>query len=174
LAADGAFRVGDWVRAGTTEGTVERIGLRSTSFRTNNRTVVRVPNGPLANERIETFGERDRILLRTDLDLTYGTTTDQVEAIRSGIHDALTTHPKIWPDAVRVHVVAFTDSAIRINVMAWFLTAEYAEFLEIRHAMLLRFMRLVEERGSSFAFPSRTIYHVTQDVASAPPGQTVA
>ena len=171
LAADRAFRVGDWVRAGATEGAVERIGLRSTSFRTNDRTVVRVPNGRLADERIETFGERDRILLRTVLDLTYGTTTDQVESIRAAIHEALATHPKIWPDAVRVHVVAFTDSAIRINVMAWFLTADYAEFLEIRHAMLLQFMRIIEQNGSSFAFPSRTIYHVTQDGSAPPPGQ---
>lgn len=174
LAADRAFRVGDWVRAGATEGAVERIGLRSTSFRTNDRTVVRVPNGRLADERIETFGERDRILLRTDLDLTYETTTEQVEQIRTAIHAALATHPKIWPDAIRVHVVAFTDSAIRINVMAWFLTADYAEFLEIRHSLLLTFMRIIEQKGSSFALPSRTIYHVTQDGAAPPPGQPVS
>ena len=56
LAADKAFRVGDFVRVGTLQGTVERIGLRSTSFRTIDRTIVRVPNGRLAEERIETFG----------------------------------------------------------------------------------------------------------------------
>ncbi|MES2524910.1 MAG: mechanosensitive ion channel family protein [Gemmatimonadota bacterium] len=167
LAADKAFRVGDWVRAGATEGAVERIGLRSTSFRTNDRTVVRVPNGRLADERIETFGERDRILLRTDLDLTYGTSIAQVEAIRTEIAALLAAHPKIWPDAVRVHVVAFTDSAIRINVMSWFLTGDYAEFLDIRHNTLLEMMRIIERHGSSFAFPSRTIYHVTPD--GAPP-----
>ena len=165
LAADKAFRVGDWVRAGATEGAVERIGLRSTSFRTNDRTVVRVPNGRLADERIETFGERDRILLSTNLDLTYGTSIAQVESIRSEIAALLTEHPKIWPDAVRVHVVAFTESAIRINVMSWFLTGEYAEFLDIRHRTLLEMMRIIERHGSSFAFPSRTIDHVTPDGA---------
>jgi MscS family membrane protein len=174
LAADKAFRVGDWVRAGATEGAVERIGLRSTSFRTNDRTVVRVPNGRLADERIETFGERDRILLRADLDLTYDTSTGQLETIRAEVAARLAAHPKIWPDAVRVHVVAFTDSAIRINVMSWFLTDDYAEFLEIRHEMLLEFMRIVERNGSSFAFPSRTIYHVTQDGAPLPPVSPMA
>ena len=169
LAADKAFRVGDWVRAGATEGAVERIGLRSTSFRTNDRTVVRVPNGRLADERIETFGERDRILLRTDIDLTYDTSTARLETIRDQVARHLAAHPKIWPDAMRVHVVAFTDSAIRINVMAWFLTADYMEFLEIRHGMLLEFMRIVERNGSSFAFPSRTVYHVSQDGAGGAP-----
>lgn len=169
LAADKAFRVGDWVRAGTTEGEVQRIGLRSTSFRTMDRTVVRVPNGRLADERIETFGERDRILLRTDIDVTYTTTPEQLEAIRDALEAALRAHPLIWPDAVRVHIVAFTDSAIRLNVVSWFQTTDWSEFLRIRHDMLLHFTRIVRDKGASFAFPSRTIYHVTQPGVAAPP-----
>lgn len=169
LAADKAFRVGDWVRAGTTEGTVERIGLRSTSFRTNDRTVVRIPNGRLADERIETFGERDRMFLRTDIDLTYNTNAETVDRIRDAIEAALRAHEKIWPDAVRVHVVSFTDSAIRMNILAWFQTADWGEFLMIRHRMLLQFLRIVESHGSSVAFPSRTVYHVSQPGAAVPP-----
>lgn len=163
LAADNAFRVGDWVRAGASEGAVERIGLRSTSLRTVDRTVVRIPNGRLADERIETFGERDRILLRTDIDLTYTTTPEQLERIRDALEAALRAHPLIFTDVVRVNVVAFTDSAIRLNVVSWFLTTDYQEFLHIRHEMLIAFMRIIADNGSSFAFPSRTIYHVQQD-----------
>ena len=169
LAADKAFRVGDWVRAGTTEGEVQRIGLRSTSFRTIDRTVVRVPNGRLADERIETFGERDRILLRTDIDLTYDTTPEQIERIRDALEAALRAHPKIWEETVRVHVVAFTDSAIRLNVVSWFRTTEWNEFLRIRHDMLLEFMRIIRDKRATFAFPSRTVYHVTQPGQPAPP-----
>lgn len=161
LAADRAFRVGDWVRAGTTEGAVERIGLRSTSIRTIDRTVVRVPNGRLADERIETFGERDRILLRTDLDVPYDTSPDALSRIRDTIEAALRAHPRIWPETVRVHVVAFTDSAIRFNIQAWFQTTDWNEFLRIRHDLYLEFLRIVRAAGASFAFPSRTVYHVT-------------
>ncbi len=162
LAADHAFRVGDWVRAGPTEGTVERIGLRSTSVRTNERTIVRIPNGRLADERIETFGERDRMFLRTDIDLAYNTPSATIDSIRDAIEAALRAHEKIWPDKVRVHVVGFTESAIRINVLAWFATHDWSEFLMIRHRMLVQFLRIVEAQGSSFALPSRTVYHVTQ------------
>jgi MscS family membrane protein len=173
LAADRAFRVGDWVRAGTTEGEVERIGLRSTSFRTNDRTVVRIPNGRLADERIETFGERDRMLLRTDVDLTYTTSSAVIDRIRDELEATLRAHPKIWPDAVRVHVVAFTDSAIRMRVLAWFQTQDFGEFLMIRHRMLLDFIQVVERHGSSFALPSRTVYHVTSGGVTAPTGPLV-
>ena len=160
LAADNAFRVGDWVRAGTTEGGVERIGLRSTSIRTVDRTVVRIPNGRLADERIETFGERDRILLRTDIDLTYDTTPEQLERIRDALEASIRAHPMAFTDIVRVHVVGFTDSAIRMNIVAWFLTTDYLQFLAIRHEMLITFMHIIDVNGSGFAFPSRTVYHV--------------
>jgi MscS family membrane protein len=125
--------------------------------------VVRIPNGRLADERIETFGERDRILLRTDIDLTYTTTPEQLERIRDALEAALRAHPMVFSDIVRVHVVGFTDSAIRINVVSWFLTTDWQEFLRIRHDMLITFMRIINSNGSSFAFPSRTIYHVQQD-----------
>ena len=161
LAADRAFRVGDWVRAGTVEGTVERIGLRSTSIRTHERTVVRIPNGRLADERIETFGERDRMCLRTDLDLTYDTPVATIDAVRDAIEAALRSHPLLWQESVRVYVVAFTESAIRLHVLAWFETADWPEFLTIRHRMLLRIREIVTEQGSQVAFPSRTVYHVT-------------
>jgi MscS family membrane protein len=161
LAADRAFRVGDWVRAGTTEGEVQRIGLRSTSIRTIDRTVVRVPNGRLADERIETFGERDRILFRTDLDVPYDTTPEQLSQIRDDLEAALRAQPLIWPDTVRVHIVAFTDSAIRFNIVSWFRTTEWNQFLRIRHDLFLEFMRIIRGRGTTFAFPSRMVYHVT-------------
>ena len=172
LAADKAFRVGDWVRAGGTEGTVERIGLRSTSIRTIDRTVVRVPNGRLADERIETFGERDRILLKTFLDVTYETTPAQLEAIRETIEAALRAHPQVWPDVIRVHVTDLTESAIRYEIVAWFRTTEWVEFLGIRHALFLQVLEIVRQHDSSLAFPSRTVYHVTADGGPVPPGVT--
>ena len=109
------FLGSDWVRVGASEGAVERIGLRSTSIRTVDRTVVRIPNGRLADERIETFGERDRIVLSTDIDLTYTTTPEQLDCIRDALEAALRAHPMVFADVVRVHVVGFTDSAIRIT-----------------------------------------------------------
>lgn len=174
LAADRAFRVGDWVRAGTTEGAVERIGLRSTSFRTHDRTVVRIPNGRLADERIETFGERDRMMFRTDIGVTYDTSPAVLDKIRDDLEAAIRAHPLHWPDMVRVNVVSFGDSAIVLNVLAWFTAPTWDGFLRVRHNMLLEFIRIVERNGSSFAFPSRTIYHVNDTgsettTAEAPP-----
>ncbi len=160
LAADKVFRVGDFVRVGEVEGTVERIGLRSTSVRTLARTVVRIPNGRLAEDRIETFGERDRFLLQHDLGVTYDTTPDQIRAIATAIEARLREEPTLWPDTVIVRTIGFADSAITIRVRAWFDVPDFTTFLDVQHVLLLSFMDIIRDAGSTFAFPSRTVYHM--------------
>lgn len=168
LAADRVFRVGDFVRVGEVEGTVERIGLRSTSVRTMKRTVIRIPNGKLAEERIETFGERDRFFMEHTLGVTYGTTASQLRAIMAAIEARLREHPALWPEVTQVHTVAFADSAIAIRVRAWFEVEDFVAFLDVQSELLLAFMEIVQDSGSSFAFPSRTVYNVSVDQAPAP------
>ncbi|MEP6778911.1 MAG: mechanosensitive ion channel domain-containing protein [Gemmatimonadaceae bacterium] len=174
LAADRAFRVGDFVRVGTLEGTIERIGLRSTSFRTRERTIVRVPNGKLAEERIETFGARDRIYFNIDLGITYDTSPEALKSIRGEIETRLRAEPKIWPDQVQVHVIGFGDSAITLRARAWFETIDYNEFLDIRHRVLLEFMQIVARHGSSFAYPTRTVHHVWEGDGQPPATGSIA
>ena len=71
LAIDQPFRVGDLVKVEGFMGTVEDIGLRSTRFRTSDRTLVSIPNGKLADERLESYQARDRMRLAATLGLTY-------------------------------------------------------------------------------------------------------
>lgn len=49
--------------------------------------------------------------------------------------------------------------------MAWFEVPEWSDFQAIRQEVLLQFMEVVEQAGTSFAFPTRTIH-----VASLPDG----
>jgi MscS family membrane protein len=60
-----------------------------------------------------------------------------------------------------------------MRVLAWFQTQDFGEFLMIRHRMLLDFIQVVERHGSSFALPSRTVYHVTSGGVTAPTGPLV-
>ncbi len=168
LAADKVFRVGDFVRVGDVEGTVERIGLRSTSLRTLARTIVRIPNGRLAEERIETFGERDRFLFEHMIGVTYDTTPAQIRTIVATIEARLRAEPLLWPDTVVVRARGFEESAISIRVRAWFEVPDFVTFLDVQHELLLAIMEIVEHAGSSFAFPSRTVYHVTTGADESP------
>lgn len=57
IGADQPFLQGDVVRVGDLTGTAELVGLRST--RTEERTLVTIPDGKLADMQIESFALRD-------------------------------------------------------------------------------------------------------------------
>jgi MscS family membrane protein len=168
LAVDQPFRVGDFVKVQDFVGTIEAIGLRSTSIRTLDRTLVSIPNGQLADQRLESYSARDRMRLACIVGLVYGTTAAQMRDVLEGLERVLRAHPKIWPEAVVVRFKEFASSSLDIEIMAWFQTPDWAEFQLIRQNVLLDFMEVVEAAGSSFAFPTRTVHVVNEAPAPTP------
>jgi MscS family membrane protein len=162
LAVDQPFRVGDFVRVDDFVGTVEDIGLRSTRIRTLDRTLISIPNGKLAEQRLESFEARDRMRLATTIGLTYSTTHAQMQNVLDGFERVLRNHPGIWPDAMVVRFKEFAASSLDIEIMAWFSVPTWADFQRCRQEVLLGFMQVVEEAGASFAFPTRTVHVVSE------------
>ena len=172
LAIDAPFRVNDFVKVDDFVGTVETLGLRSTRIRTLDRTLVTIPNGRLAEMRLESYSARDRMRLACTIGLVYATRAAQLRQVLTGLEAALRAHPLIWPEAVVVRFKEFGPSSLDIEIMAWFLTSSWAEFQLIRQEVLLQFMEVVEGAGTSFAFPTRTIHVVgAPQQEPAPAGQ---
>ncbi len=163
LAADQPFRVGDFVKIEDFTGNVERIGMRSTQIRTLDRTLISLPNGKLADMRIEDFASRDRIRLAATVGLALGTTEEQVRRVVAGIEAMLRAHPKVWPEVVVARLAALSLSSLDVEVLCWLDTSDYAEFRDFRQEALLRIMGIVKEAGTSLAFPTQTVH-----VASVP------
>jgi MscS family membrane protein len=159
IGVDQPLREGDFVKVEDfMMGTVEAIGLRSTRVRTLDRTIVTIPNGKLAEMRIESFAVRDRIRLACTLGLVYGTTASQMRLVVAGLEQTLREHPKIFSEGITVRFKELSPSSLDIEIMAWFTTADYAEFQLIRQDLLLAFMEIVEKAGTAFAFPTRTVH----------------
>jgi MscS family membrane protein len=168
LAADQPFRVGDFVKVEDFTGDVERIGMRSTQIRTLDRTLISLPNGKLADLRIEDFASRDRIRFAATVSLVYSTTEAQVRRVVAGIEAMLRANPRVWPDTVVARLLAFSPSSLDVEVVCWFQTRDFAAFRDDRQEALLGIMRIVEEAGTSFAFPTRTV-HVVGPKGGEPP-----
>jgi MscS family membrane protein len=166
IGVDQPMREGDVVKLYGVVGTVETIGLRSTRLRTLDRTIITIPNGELANQRIESLTVRDRLRLATTIGLVYATTSQQMRAILGELEAILRRHPKIWPRDIVVRFKELAASSLDIEIMAWFQTTDFAEFQGIRQDVLLDFMAAIERNGSAIAFPTRTI-HVASGGAAA-------
>lgn len=171
IGIDQPFRVGDWVAAEGVAGTVEAIGLRSTQFRTIDRTLVTIPNGKLAEAKSENYGARDRIRFRTSVGLEYGTPAATIRSIRDELEVLLRAHAKVWQDNMTVRFVQLGASSLDIEVFCWIETTSIDDFRVIQEELLLGVMEVVEGHGASFAFPTQKL-HLTGDApALRPPAQ---
>ena len=157
IAIDQPFRVGDLVRVGDlparwrTSASARRDSGRLTAR------VISIPNGSLADQRLESLAERDRIRLAATVGLVYGTTRAQMQQVLDGFATVLRSHPRAWPDSVTVAFIQLGPNSLDIEVAAGFLVLP-EEFNRCRQEVLLEFMRVVEEAGTTFALPTRTVH----------------
>ena len=170
IAVDQPFREGDQVRIDGVLGTVELIGMRSTRIRTADRTLVSIPNGKLAEMRIETFAARDRMRLSFTFGLSYETTPSQLRAVLRSFEELLNAHPRLWPESASVRFVELAESALMLEASCAFVTADADEFAGFRQEALLGLMQIVDDSGARFARPARTLLFATQPQAEAVSG----
>lgn len=158
LIADQSIRVGDFCKVGDTLGTVEAIGMRSTSIRTLDQTIVSIPNGELSSNTIENFSPRKKYRFFSVLGLRYETTPDQMRYVLVEIRAIFYAHPKVDPDPARIRFIELGSTSLNLEIFAYINARDFDDFMEIREDLFLRIMDVVKESGTGFALPSQTLY----------------
>ena len=158
VLADNAIRVGDTCRIGGQLGEIEDVTLWATRLRTNDRSVLSIPNGVVMESQIENLSRRDKFWFHPIVGLVYETRADQLLAVRDGVRDMLAVDPRVDPADARVRFLRLGESSLDVEVFAYVRAATYAEFLGIQEELLVGILRIVENAGTSVAFPSRTVY----------------
>ena len=158
LGADKPIRVGDFCSFGDKMGTVEEIGLRSTRLRALDRTIITVPNAEFANMQLVNWASCDTMLIQTTIGLRYETKPEQLRYVLVKLREMFFAHPKIEQDALRIRFVGYGASSQDIQIRVYAKTRDWSEFYAIQEDVFLRVGEIVEESGTSFAFPSQTVY----------------
>lgn len=166
VAIDQPFRIGEFVRIGTTVGMVEDMGLRSTKIRALDRSLVVIPNKTVAGEMITNLARFDGRRVEQVLGLTYDTTAAQMEEIVAEFRRLLLAEAEIDPTSVICTFRDYGASSLDIWIVYVVKDPDFHRHLALRQRLNLAFMRAVEARGLSFAFPTQTVH-----VASLPAGR---
>jgi len=167
VSLDQPMRIGDLVIIDGREGWVEHIGLRSTSIRTLDRSLLTIPNGKLADMVIESLAARDRMRLHIVLGVAYELSSHLLDKLRSKLLHYLRTHPRLTTELpLRVHFMNLGNSSLDIEIMAWFEESDWDRFLELRHEVLIGIMRVLEAEGAHVAFPTSTVHLIEKASAS--------
>ena len=155
---DRPFVVGDLVKIGDVEGTVEDVGFRSTRIRTYPATLVSIPNKTIANAAIDNLSKRPKRRVMQTIGVTYDTTAAQMELAVAAIKAIIEKDDGVDKDVIAVKFSEFGDSSLDIMVIYFTMDVSFEEHFATRERINLAIMRKLEEHGLSTAFPTRSVY----------------
>ncbi len=161
VAIDQPFKIGETVKIGASQGTVEDIGLRSTKIRLIDKSLVIIPNRTVANEAIVNLSRFTGRRVEQVFSLTYGTKPAQLEALVAEIRGLLAAEPELDPAETHVYFRDLNASSLDIWVVYITQDPDFAGHMALRQRLNLAIMRAVEARGLAFAFPTQTVHVAT-------------
>ena len=157
IIADKSFKIGDYIKVGDYEGTVESINMRSTKVRTLDNFLTVIPNNMIASTEVINVSACHRRRIFETFSVTYDTPNEKLERAVKILEEILEQTPEISKDYV-VFVETLDASSINIKVHAYVKTKVWAKYLKEKENFILEAIKRFRKEGIDFAFPSRTIY----------------
>jgi MscS family membrane protein len=151
LAVDRPFKSGDRIIAGEIQGRVERVGIRSTRIRTDDDSLVIVPNGKLSDSVVNNLGARRNHMIRAKLPLSYATTVDQIVKFQEGVMELIANTPHTVAKSSRIMVSGLGQERIDLELTICLdgQTGTVHE-LEILNQLTIEILRFAESIGVKF------------------------
>jgi len=147
------FRVGDYIEAGGAAGTVDEIGVFSTTLNTPDNVRIIVPNSGIFGTTIKNFSSNDT--RRNDIVLGISYDDDIANAI-AVVNAVLGKDSRILSDPEpTVAVSELSDSSVNLVVRPW---CQKEDYWSLRYDLIRRFKEELEQGGCSIPYPQRDVH----------------
>lgn len=147
------IKVGDFVKVGDFEGTVQNVGTFYTEFTTYDNRHISMPNSSLTNTAIINYTREGTRRLDVNYSVNYKSDMDQVLRVLS---ELIARNPLILPDpAPVVHLTKFGDSSLEFSARIWCKTADY---WTINFYLLEEGKRALDRAGIEIPYPQMDVH----------------
>ena len=147
------YKVGDWLEAQGTAGTVVAIQIFHTILQTADGKQVYVPNGAMSSGTITNYHTMPTRRVDWVVSVGYG---EDVDRVRGVIIDILSADKRILTvPAPQVYLQELADSSVNILARAW---VENADYWDVLFAVNERIYKRFNEENIPFPFPQLTIH----------------
>jgi small-conductance mechanosensitive channel len=162
LGLERPIKPGDYVRVGEFQGTVERIGARSTEIVTREHVSILVPNAKFLESEVVNWSHGDpRCLVGIEVGVAYGS---DVRAVRAALLEAARSHPDVLAEPPpNVELRRFGESAIDFELEVW--TRDPRGQQDLRSDVGYRIEAALRHHGVTIPFPQRDLHLRSPELA---------
>ena len=142
------YKVGDYIESMGQSGTVESIGLFSTSLKTPDNQTIYVPNNSIATSIIDNYSQSETRRVDWVLSISYG---DDVDVARREILAMLEADARVLKENAPVVLVkTLNSSSVDLVIRAWVKNADYwGLYFDMNEKMY----KELPSKGINFPFP---------------------
>ena len=153
------FKSGDFVEAGGTAGTVNKIGIFTSTMTTPDNKEIIVPNGAIYSGTITNFSAKET--RRVDMVVGIGYDADLLKA-KQVLQEMVEADPRILQEpAPTIAVAELADSSVNFVVRPWVQSSDFwGVKFDFTEAVKLRF----DKEGISIPFPQMDV-HLHKDAS---------
>lgn len=147
------YKVGDYIEAQGTQGTVREIQIFHTIVTRPDSTLAYVPNGSMSSGLITNYSRNELRRLDFVVGVDYGVDVSRVEEITRRIVD---NNPLVLSDpAPFIAVDALAESSVNVLIRVWSKTTDYWKlYYDLRREIYDTYNR----EGIDFPFPQQTVH----------------
>lgn len=153
---DRPFEIGDFIVVGDFQGTVERVGIKTSRLRSLNGEEIIFSNTDLTNSRVRNYKRMERRRVLFKLALNYDTSADQLRQIPGIIERIITGNDGVEFD--RSHFSEYGNFSLNIETAYFVLSRDYRAYMDIQEKINLAIMEEFKRLGVRFAFPTQTVH----------------
>ncbi len=147
------YKVGDYIEAQSTGGTVMEIQIFHTLILQPDNKLVYIPNGPLSSGNVTNFSKMETRRVEFLVKVEYGT---DVEKVKSTLNDIISQESRILQDlAPFIALKALGDSSVDFTMRVWVKGGDYwPVYFKLNEVIYQEF----NKREINFPFPQLKIH----------------
>lgn len=158
---DRPFRVGDTITYGTSTGTVEKIGLKTTRIRSLSGEQLVMANTKLLEQQVANLRRIEERRVVMLLGIIYQTPPDVLEALPGHLQAIVERQENCRFD--RAVFTGFGPSSLDFELIFFVTVPELPAMLAARQAVGFAIVRRFAELGVEFAYPTQTTFTAAPD-----------
>ncbi len=170
---DKPFEKGDFIGfANGEEGTIEKIGLRTTHIRALSGEQLVYSNTILLEELVRNYRRMSERRIFFGVGVTYQTSPEKAEKVPELMKQAIEAQEQTRFD--RAHFIEYGDSSLNYQAVYYVTSPDFVVYRDTHQAILFWLYRKFAEEGIEFAYPTRTLHFSAPDGSGVDPREVAS
>ncbi len=159
---DRPFEVGDFIAVGDKSGTIEHIGVKTTRLKSLTGEQLIIANSDLTSSRIHNYKRMQLRRVEFKLGIAYETSMENLREVPDLLKKIVSEQELAQFD--RAHFASYGDSTLDFVIVYNMLNSDYNVYMDTQQKINLRIFEEFQKRGIEFAYPTRKLYVVNEQL----------